>query len=131
MTDFELHQKLANDSLFIADLQLCRILLMNNKLFPWLILVPRINNAKEIIDLSANNRHLLMDEISHISELMQNLFKPDKLNIAALGNQVPQLHIHIIARFVNDACWANPVWGGKSEPYDDTIKIIQRIKAAL
>ena len=131
MTKFALHQKLASDSFFIADLKLCQVLLMNNSLYQWLILVPRVANAKEIIDLSNENRHLLMNEISQVSELMQKLFKPDKLNVAALGNQVPQLHIHIIARFVGDASWANPVWGGKSEPYQDATSLIEQIRGEL
>ena len=131
MTDWILHQKLASDSFFVADLKLCQVLLMNNSLYTWLILVPRVGNAKEIIDLSNDNRHLLMDEISQTSEIMQDLFKPDKLNIAALGNQVPQLHIHIIARFIGDASWANPVWGGKTEPYQDANIIIEMIRGKL
>src|SRR5215469_12081697 len=107
---FALHPQLACDTFFITDLKLCRVLLMNNGLFPWLILVPKVDGIKELIDLSDTDRHVLMDEISLASEIMKALFSPDKLNIAALGNQVPQLHVHIIARFTHDSAWPNPVW---------------------
>ena len=96
---FNLHPQLERDTLPIADLPLCHAVLMNNALFPWLILVPRVPEAREIIDLEAAQRHLLMDEIARVSQAMRGLFRPDKLNVAALGNQVPQLHVHVIARF--------------------------------
>ncbi len=96
---FTLNPQLAADTFPVADLDLCRVLLMNNALFPWLILVPRQDGLVEITDLPPQDLHTLMDEISRVSVAMQSLFKPYKLNIAALGNQVRQLHIHVIARF--------------------------------
>lgn len=114
---FTLHPQLAKDTVFIAALRLCDALLMNNALFPWMILVPRCENASEIIDLSEGDRITLMEEIAVSSRAMKAVFKPKKLNVAALGNQVPQLHIHVIARYENDAAWPNPVWGKGSQRY--------------
>lgn len=119
---FKLHPQLEKDTFFVFDLPLCKVLLMNNALFPWLILVPAKPDLREIIDLSAKDRTTLMEEISRISELMRDRFNPDKLNIAALGNMVSQLHIHIIVRYKTDPAWPSPVWGKDSRPYDDTEK---------
>lgn len=119
---FKLHPRLEADTFPIGELDLCKILLMNNAFYPWLILVPKKPDLKEIIDLNKNDRAILMEEISLISEKMQSIFAPDKLNVAALGNQVPQLHIHIIARYKEDRAWPNPVWGGASHAYDDELK---------
>ena len=126
---FSLHPRLAADTFYIADSALSSILLMNNAAFPWLILVPRAEAASEIIDLSPADRSQLMEEISFASELMRKQFLPDKLNVAALGNQVPQLHVHIIARYKTDAAWPNPVWGGVSKTYGDTAEILQSLRA--
>lgn len=125
---FALHPQLEQDTFFIIDLKLCRVLLMNNSLFPWLILVPKKENMKELIDLSESDRHVLMDEISLVSEIMKSLFSPDKLNVAALGNQVPQLHIHVIARSKQDTAWPNPVWGRGTEAYNDPDLLTEELK---
>ena len=93
---------------------------MNNALYPWLILVPARLGAVEITDLSADDYALLTEEIHAMCAKMQAVFSPDKMNIGALGNVVPQLHVHIIARFKDDAAWPNPVWGGASETYTDS-----------
>lgn len=92
---------------------------MNHRHFPWLILVPRKNGLREVFDLSPEDYTAVMDEIRIVSETFSKHTKAHKINIAALGNMVPQLHIHIIARFETDAAWPNPVWncGIKSEPY--------------
>lgn len=124
---FALHERLATDTFFINDSPLCSVLLMNNQLFPWLILVPRIANAHEIIDLNHTDQHRLMDDIATASHILKTLFTPDKLNVAALGNQVPQLHIHVIARFVSDAAWPNPVWGAKRELYSEPTPLIEKL----
>ncbi len=111
-------------------LSLCYLGLMNNQYFPWLILVPQEENLKEIIELSKPNQHQLMDEIALVSNHMQSIFSPEKLNVAALGNMVPQLHIHIIARNKNDKAWPNPVWGhAPIEPYNEAEK--QKIIALI
>jgi diadenosine tetraphosphate (Ap4A) HIT family hydrolase len=109
-SSFILDKKLADDTLLISDLKLCRLLLMNNKNYPWLILVPRKNNLKELIDLHFTEQVLLLEEINLVSKILQKIFNPDKLNIATLGNVVQQLHMHVIARFKNDISFPRPVW---------------------
>ena len=118
MSDFTLDSRLEADTFPVGALQLSRVLLMNDARFPWVILVPRRDGLREIIDLEPKDRATLYREIESVSEAMQRLFKPTKLNVAALGNQVAQLHVHIIARFDNDAAWPKPVWGvGTRELY--------------
>ena len=107
---FTLHPRLAADTIALGDWPLCRLLLMNDARFPWVILVPR-PDLREIHDLPPAERATLIEEIARTSAVMQRAFKADKMNVAALGNQVPQLHIHIIARFATDPAWPNPVWG--------------------
>lgn len=119
---FTLHPKLRSDTIFIKDLELCQVLLMDNCCFPWLILVPRQQNKIELIDLDVQDQHRLTDEIVLVSNMTKKLFSPDKLNIATLGNQVSQLHIHVIARFKNDIAWPNPVWGYEKKRYDEAEK---------
>lgn len=111
MNVFNLHPQLRKDTHRIGSLALCEVLLMDNALFPWVILVPRVADMREITDLKPSQQHLLMDEITRVSEAMQRFFEADKMNVAALGNQVPQLHLHVIARKSTDAAWPNPVWG--------------------
>jgi diadenosine tetraphosphate (Ap4A) HIT family hydrolase len=107
---FTLHVRLAADSVALGDWPLCRLLLMNDGRFPWLVLVPARADLREIHDLPRPERALLIEEIARASSLMQQAFKADKMNVAALGNQVPQLHVHVIARFVGDPAWPNPAW---------------------
>lgn len=108
---FILDKKLQQDSFFIADLELCKVLLMNDANYPWLILVPRQNNLKDIFDLSFDDQIILLKEINFVAEIFKKEFEFDKLNIANLGNVVSQLHIHVIARKKNDATFPRPVWG--------------------
>lgn len=108
---FVLHPQLAANCLPVVDWPLCRVLRMNDTTYPWLILVPRRLDCREIIDLPGLDRLTLLAEICRLSEKMQAHCKPDKLNVAALGNMVPQLHIHVIARFTTDPAWPKPVWG--------------------
>ncbi len=111
MQNFIIDSKLENDTYSIGTLGLCELRLMDDARFPWLILVPKRANVTEIIDLSQEEQTTLMHEISCTSVALKTVFSPDKLNVAALGNQVKQLHIHVIARFVSDESWPNPVWG--------------------
>jgi diadenosine tetraphosphate (Ap4A) HIT family hydrolase len=111
---FILDKKLQQDSFFIADLELCKVLLMNDANYPWLILVPRQNNLKDIIDLSFDDQIILLKEINFVAEILKKEFEYDKLNIANLGNVVSQLHIHVIARKKNDITFPKPVWGNAS-----------------
>lgn len=111
MTPFKLDERLARDSVFVADLSLCRLLLMNEARYPWFILVPRIANARELIDLNPEQEMQLLRESRLLQRYLLDELKAQKLNVAALGNMVPQLHIHHIARFKTDAAWPAPVWG--------------------
>jgi len=127
-TMFKLHQKLSEDTICIGQLPLCKILLMNNELFPWIILVPKHADITEIHQLNETDRKNLIEEVSRISEVLQEVYSPDKINIGALGNIVPQLHIHIIARFKNDVAWPDPVWGKDSHFYQESNLAATRTK---
>ena len=107
-------------------------MLMEDVRFPWLILVPEIPGLTELTDLSAADSEKLMNEIQLVSRILQALTNADKMNVATLGNQVPQLHIHIIARTKDDAAWPNPVWGyGEAQPYSDEHRseLIDKLKS--
>lgn len=108
---FSLHPRLLGESVFVLDLELSRLVLMNNKRFPWLLLVPRVQDIAEIVDLSDKDQGILWGEIARISKLLRALFRPDKLNVATIGNLVPQLHVHLIARFRTDEAWPKPTFG--------------------
>lgn len=118
---FAIDNQISSTSFELRDLPLSRVLLKNNANYPWLILVPRVENIKEIDQLSQKARYVLMDEISQISSIVRAYFKPDKLNIAALGNQVPQLHIHIVGRFIGDELWPHGIWQKEQQtiPYSE------------
>ncbi len=111
MNEFQLDPRLFADTLFVADAPLSRVLLMNDANYPWLILVPRHVGLRELIDLPADAQAQLWKEIAQASTALRERFAPDKLNVAALGNVVAQLHVHVIARFANDPAWPAPVWG--------------------
>ena len=131
---FSLDNRLAKDCIILGDLKLCKLLLMNDSQYPWLILVPRRSNIREIFQLNQEDQMNLMTESNLIAQTLQKLFNPDKLNTAAIGNMVPQLHIHHIARFTNDVAWPAPVWGTKpAAPYskDKLMKISRDIKESL
>lgn len=117
---FVLDPNLSKENIYITEYKLSIVLLKNDKNFPWLILVPKRNSIKELYELSHEDQLILLDEINRCSRVMQQLFTPDKINIAALGNIVAQLHIHIIARYKTDAAWPNAVWGAiPAKPYPD------------
>jgi diadenosine tetraphosphate (Ap4A) HIT family hydrolase len=117
---FELHPKLAQDTSTVGDFSLCRLLLMNDASYPWFILVPRQPKIREIFELSERDQQQLLRESSQLSQVLNQLFQADKINVAALGNMVPQLHIHHIVRYQTDPAWPNPVWGfGPAQPYSE------------
>ncbi len=119
--NFVLHTQLANDSVFIADWPLCQLRLINDSNYPWFILVPRRANIRDVIDLSDEEQSQLWLESAKLSRLMRQKFSPEKLNLAALGNMVPQLHLHHIARFTTDVAWPAPVWGKVERvPYNES-----------
>lgn len=111
MADFVLHPQLAKDSVLITDLPLSMVRLINDAQYPWLILVPKVAQMSEIIDLSDSQQTQLWQESAMVSRVLTQLFTPDKLNIAALGNMVPQLHLHHIVRYRDDVSWPKPIWG--------------------
>lgn len=115
---FPLDPRLEADTHAVGELPLSRLLLMDDARYPWLILVPRIAGARELIDLDRDDRGALLDEVAAISRVLETKLRPDKINVAALGNVVAQLHVHLIARFADDAVWPQPVWGrGERVPY--------------
>ncbi len=131
---FILDSKLKADTLFICDLKLSHLLLMNDSNYPWLILVPKKPNLVEITDLSFEDQKILLAEINLIAKILKENFLADKLNIANLGNIVSQLHIHVIARFKNDIAFPKPVWGFKeAAPYseNDAINLTNKIKSLI
>jgi diadenosine tetraphosphate (Ap4A) HIT family hydrolase len=116
---FALHPRLEADTVFVADWGLSRVLLMNDARYPWLILVPRQADAVEIFDLFHTDRTLLMDEIARAAKALKAISGAQKINVGALGNLVPQLHVHVVARSAGDATWPGPVWGqGAAVAYD-------------
>lgn len=108
---FTLHPLLGRDTIFMGDLPLSRVLIVNDANFPWLMLVPRRADVAEIVDLDEVERTQLMSEIALVSGALKEVTQCEKLNVAALGNVVPQLHVHIVARRTTDAAWPKPIWG--------------------
>jgi diadenosine tetraphosphate (Ap4A) HIT family hydrolase len=131
---FALHPRLAQDTVEVARLHLCRVLVMNDRRFPWLVLVPEREAVREIYELAPADRAVLVEEIARAGEVLARLFQPDKLNVGALGNLVPQLHVHVVARRATDPAWPGPVWGfGAAVPYEERelAEIRERIAGAL
>jgi len=121
---FELHPRLAQDTLAFAELDLCTVRLMNDSRFPWLILVPRRAGAREFHQLAVAERSVLMEEIAHVSAALERATGAVKINVGALGNIVAQLHVHVVARFESDAAWPGPVWGsGPACAYDAATRL--------
>jgi diadenosine tetraphosphate (Ap4A) HIT family hydrolase len=131
MSKFSLHLQLENDTIFITSLELSEVLLMNDSRYPWIILVPRIENAVDMTDLSETERAVFVEEINFVADALKKQYQPDRINIAMLGNVVPQLHCHIIARFETDFAWSKPVWGigdtttYTTEEHEKTISLFQ------
>ncbi len=124
---FLLHPQLKKDCLNIGKLSLCRVLMANDSLYPWFILVPEVENVSEIYELKDAQQRQLIKESNHFSRCIMSHFQGEKLNIAALGNVVPQLHIHHIVRYKKDASWPAPVWGTKKAVPFSKGKAEQRI----
>lgn len=127
MHPFTLHPRLAADTHPMGDLSLCRVLLMNDRRFPWLILVPRRANLRELSDLSAEDRPLLFEDITKASAALRKICAPDRINVAAIGNVVNQLHVHVVARMASDPAWPGTVWGhAGAKPYDQPTLLRRR-----
>ena len=131
---FELDSRLASDTAFVADRPLCRVLLMDDARFPWLILVPRRAGMTELDDVDEDDRTLLMQEIQAAMKALRTAVACDKLNVGVLGNIVRQLHVHVVARRVGDAAWPGPVWGhGPAQRYTPEARdaLVARLRSAL
>ena len=129
MNSFTLDPRLANDCIVLGEMPLSLLLLLKNSLVPWFILVPQ-RSATEIFELDQKDQEALLEEINLISDFVQGLPGVEKLNVAAIGNIVKQLHVHVIGRNPQDFCWPNVVWGRTEKaPYLD--KAVQAIKAEL
>lgn len=128
MNPWHLHPQLADDTHPVAQFELCELRLMDDANHPWLILVPRVDGAVELVDLDEAQQQALTREIAAVSRALQAAFKPHKLNVAALGNLVPQLHVHVIARYREDIAWPRPVWGmATAQPYSPEA-LVQRLR---
>jgi diadenosine tetraphosphate (Ap4A) HIT family hydrolase len=131
---FALDTRLAADTLPVGDLPLCRVLLMRDRRYAWLVLVPKREGLVEVADLSAEERAVLWQEVDTAAEALRAVAPCDKLNLGALGNIVRQLHVHVVARVEGDAAWPGPVWGhGAAEPYTEgeAERRVAALRAAL
>ena len=135
---YALHTQLADETVPVCDLDLCRVLLSKDANYPWLVLSPRRDGLRDLHDLNDADGVAALAEIRRCSQALVDLFQPDKMpdkiNVAALGNQVPQLHIHVIARFATDPAWPGPVWGKvPAVPYEAAARdaLIARLREAL
>ncbi len=131
---FQLHERLQQDCILIGRFSLCQLLMMNDSQFPWFILVPERLDIKETYQLNVADRQLLSEESCLLAENMAELFKADKMNIAAIGNMVPQLHIHHIVRYQTDKAWPAPIWGKfVAQPYTEQqiIELTDKVSAQL
>ena len=121
---FQLHPRLNEDTYLVGSFELCLLLLSKDANYPWFILVPQVEGVSEIHHLSKTQRNQLMVESCTLSEALVDGFDPDKLNVASLGNMVPQLHIHHIVRYRQDRAWPGPVWGAvQAESYTADLKV--------
>ena len=127
---FELHPQLVGDCIHIVDLELCRVLLMNESRYPWFILVPMRDGLRELMELTSDESAIYWGESNVLQSFLRDVLKAEKLNVAALGNMVPQLHMHHIARFQHDAAWPAPVWG-KFPPEPYPAETIEQLKTQL
>jgi len=134
ISQFQLHERLQQDCIFVGRFNLCQLLMMNDSQFPWFILVPERFDIKEIYQLNSVERQLLSEESCLLAENMADLFNADKMNMAAIGNMVPQLHIHHIVRYQTDKAWPAPVWGKfVAQPYTEQqrVELITKVRAQL
>lgn len=124
---FRLHDRLARDTVEVARWELSLVLMMRERLWPWLVLVPRRAERRELHELSATDRALLIEEIARAGAALERAFDADKINVGAIGNMVPQLHVHVIARHRGDPAWPRPVWGATPPDLLDEPGLIRRL----
>lgn len=132
-SDFLFDSRLTSSSFHLLNWPLSGVFLKNNAGYPWFILVPRRTGMQDIMDFTRAERYQLMDEIAELSAVIRGYFKPDKLNTAALGNIVPQYHVHIVARFQQDALWPHGIWqtGLEDKPYTDVEPLLNALRLLL
>lgn len=130
---FVLDKKLAEDSFFALELDICKVQVMDNANFPWLVLIPKIANVSEVFDLKEKDRQKVWQEISEVAKALKEGFEADKINIATFGNKVKQLHFHVIARFNDDLAWPNTAWNVDAKKYHPQAKsiMVDRVKEIL
>lgn len=134
MTRFEIDKRLATDNFILGEFETSIVLLMNNKVAPWFVLVPKVENVYELYELDAGIQARLLNEINTLSTFIKDHFTVDKLNVAAIGNIVKQLHIHVVARTESDYCWPGVVWGTDfSEPYleEEVDELVSKMRNKL
>lgn len=132
--NFTLHPRLIADTDLLGELPLCLVLLSKEHVGPWVILVPKVANLKEIHHLTESAQIELIKESSFVAQLLEDHFSPDKINVGALGNLVPQLHLHHIARFTSDIAWPGPIWGntdGTKRSIEQQQQLIQQLQDLL
>ena len=117
MTEFQLHERLARDLIFINDLKLSRLMVLPDKENPWCVLIPRRQGLTELHHLNTQDQSQILHEINFVSQIFEKAFAPDKINVASLGNMVNQLHFHVIARYRDDRAWPGAIWG--TQPLQD------------
>jgi diadenosine tetraphosphate (Ap4A) HIT family hydrolase len=126
---WQIHPQLLADSVPIIHLPICAIRLLDDQRFPWVLLIPRLTGANQWLDVPSETQHEILDEIQIVSSAINTLFKPQKINLATIGNKVDQLHIHCVARHTHDAAWPDVVWGhGTRSPYN-TLQRLARANA--
>ena len=131
---FELHERLKKDTFPVAPLDVSLLLLMNDRSLPWFILVPQRESIRELDELSREDRAAVMEEVALLSQVLRHLYNPDKINVGALGNLVPQLHVHVLGRYQTDRAWPGPIWGtGPPAPYtqEEADAVCARVREAL
>ncbi len=131
---YKLHRQLKQDTFYLGHLKLCDVLLMNDARYPWVILVPRRENITEVFQLSDADQYLLSTESAFVAKQLSSLVVADKMNVAALGNIVSQLHIHHVARYETDEAWPAPIWGtGSTVTYSEgeSLAVAEQMKMVL
>ncbi|MDN3653146.1 HIT domain-containing protein [Thalassotalea ponticola] len=128
--DFQLHKDLQRDGIELFEFPLCKLLLCNDSQYPWFIMVPKRQGVKDLYELDWQDQQQFLNESSALCEILMQVFNGDKMNVAALGNVTPQLHIHHVVRFTNDLAWPKPIWGVHSlQPY--TAEALAALKATI
>ena len=131
---FKLDSRLQADSYLVSNLSLCQVRLINDSQFVWCVLVPKVFDAVEIIDLNGQQQAQLWQESALLSHVLKRAFSPHKLNVAAIGNIVSQLHVHHVCRYTNDVAWPAPVWGKQAMIHyseDKKLEVIEKIQGLL